>query len=116
MKNLILFAFVLSFVSCESVDSNISGRWKLLDQGLQQGDVRYVFYSNRTYHFFYNGKEEENPLPFIIIGDTIKMDRGEHWIPIVGKDNRFIKDKFRLNNSSDSTILIIGNSRYLKIE
>lgn len=116
MSRLVLFSFILSFVSCESIDSDISGKWKLLDQSLQQEDVQYAFYPNMTYQSFYNGKEAEKSLPFTIDGDTIKMDRGEHWILIVGRDNRFIKDEFSLNSSNDSIILTIGDSRYLKIE
>lgn len=106
-----LIAFIL--VGCISKGNNIEGEWEHEAQYDYENHTVYIF-THDKYQIIINGEELELPLSYKISDDSIFMDRGEHWIPVVGIHNRYIKESYSISNKG--TTLILGDLILKKVK
>ncbi|MBB4036548.1 hypothetical protein GGR21_002454 [Dysgonomonas hofstadii] len=108
---------IISFIviSCANKGNNIEGKWVSEAQHDYENHIVYIF-TNSKYQVIINGEEEGLPLSYKIEGDTIIMDRGEHWVPIVGVQNRYIKESFSISKGIEGTTLAFGYLTLKKVE
>lgn len=112
-----LFIGLISFIviACTSKGNSIEGEWVSEPQYDFGNHIVYIF-TNDKYQVIINGEEQGFPLSYKIEGDTIILDRGEHWIPIVGRQNRYIRETYSISKGSEGTTLILGDLTFIKME
>lgn len=112
-----LFIGLISFIAicCTNRDNNIEGVWEHVPQYGHQNHIVYIF-TNDKYQVVINGEEQELPHLYKIEGDTIFLDRGEHWVPIVGRQNRYLKELYSISKGSEGTTLMLGDLLFNKVE
>lgn len=111
-----LFIGLISFITifCTNRGSNIEGVWEYVPQYDHENHIVYSF-TNDKYQVVVNGEKLETPLPYKIEGDTIILDRGEHWVLIVGKQNRYIKESYFISKGREGTTLMLGDLLFKKV-
>lgn len=111
------FIGLISFFSicCTNSDNNIEGVWEHVPQYDFENHIVYIF-TNEKYQVIINGEERELPLSYKIEGGTIILDRGEHWVPIVGRQNRYIKESYSISKGNEGVTLMLGNLPFKKVK
>lgn len=115
VKSFLVGLMTLIIISCSSQKNNLEGKWASVVQHDYENQIEYIF-THDKYQVIINGEEKEIPLSYKIISDTIIMDRGEHWIPIVGIQNRYIKEVYSISNGIEGTTLILGDLILKKVK
>lgn len=115
MKYLFIILMSLFVIGCTNKENNIQGVWEHIPQYQHQSHIVYSFSSSK-YRMVVNGVKQETPLPYKIEGDTVIMDRGEHWVPIVGRQNRYIKESYSISKGSEGATLMLGDLLFKKVK
>lgn len=116
MARYLFIGLILSIViSCANKKNSIVGKWESVPQYDYEKHIVYIF-ANDKYQVVVNGEEQELPLSYKIEGDTILLDRGEHWVPIVGRQNRYIKESYSISKGNEGATLMLGDLLLQKVK
>lgn len=120
MKNYLLVVILfLSITNCSNnKEETIIGEWKSIDNPLYEISQShlYIYASDSTYQLIIEGEDGEYPLPFSVVGDSIIFNRGDHYIPIVGRDNIYFKQKYYFQKENREVFLVIGDHKYKRLQ
>lgn len=115
VKHLFIGLILFLAISCENPQNSIVGKWESVPQYDYEKHIVYIF-TNDKYQVVINGEEQELPLSYKIESDTVFLDRGEHWVPIVGRQNRYIKEPYSISKRNEGTILMLGDLLLKKVK